>query len=173
MRKDTERCSVRFAEIGIANKASFLQKIQEIADPLGVHLICFDACNCTGSMHVCTAVMRAARSFASGSPIARTFEMEALLYAAGSRQCSIASGFGVHEGKNSLYVCCYPEKPEAWDLVAGIMRLLPVPDVPPDQAKSRHLMDLFGITEGELSVAGRENLEELILERVAMLDVNR
>ena len=54
------------------------------------------------------AVAQAARAFQEGTNISNTLEMEALLYAAGSRQCNIASSFGIHEGENRIYLCCSP-----------------------------------------------------------------
>ena len=43
-------------------------------------------------------------------PISNSFEMEALLFAAGSRQCLVAALFGIQEGENRIFVCSYPAK---------------------------------------------------------------
>ena len=58
--------------------------------------------------HAQSAVEHAVRSYQEGTAISNTIEMESLLYTAGSRQCNIASSFGVHNGVNHLYVCWYP-----------------------------------------------------------------
>ena len=57
---------------------------------------------------------RSVRAFETGCMISNTLEMESLLFAAGTRQCSIAASFGIHEGENSVYVCCYPARTSVW-----------------------------------------------------------
>ena len=39
--------------------------------------------------------------------------------------------------------------------------------------KEARLMTLFGITQEELDVVGRDRLNDLILERMALLHINR
>jgi tRNA threonylcarbamoyladenosine modification (KEOPS) complex Cgi121 subunit len=101
--------------------------------------------------------------------------MEALLYASGSRQTSIGASFGVHEGMNNLYICCFPKRDGVWDDLASLVRFCECKD-PWDvisQQKKEDLMKLFDVTEEELATTVNLDLEGLILERVALLDVSR
>ena len=82
--------------------------IQEIGRHYSVNIICFNAEMLAGREHADAAIQHAQRSIISSKPISNSFEMEALLFAAGSRQCSVAAAFGIHEGENKMFVCLYP-----------------------------------------------------------------
>jgi len=43
--------------------------------------------------------------------------------------------------------------------------------IPPE--KRKYLMSLFAITEEEIALCGEERLEDLVIERVALLEINR
>jgi len=97
--------------------------------------------------------------------------MEALLYAAGTRQCSVAVSFGLHEGKNNLYICCCPTPMGIWDQLSDILEFYGDPGDDISSEKSAKLADLFGISPEELAAAGRDRIRDLVLERVALLNV--
>jgi KEOPS complex subunit Cgi121 len=42
-----------------------------------------------------------------------------------------------------------------------------------DDEKAARLAELFSITQEEIAVVGRDRLKDLVLERVALLEVNR
>jgi KEOPS complex subunit Cgi121 len=144
---------IRAARCEICDRAGFLQKIREISRGSGVRLICFNAEMMAGKAHVKLAVIRAVRSFESGNPISNSLEMEALLYAAGSRQTSVGSLFGLHAGENRLYVCCIPPNTDIWVSLSKLMVFSesddPWSDI--DAGKQKDLMRLFHISERELS----------------------
>jgi KEOPS complex subunit Cgi121 len=101
--------------------------------------------------------------------------MEGLLFAAGTRQCSTAASFGLHEGGNNLWVCCHPPAAGIWD---RLRELLHYPEHVTwdtfDEEKTGLLMQLFAITPGELAAAGGPaRISDLVLERVALLQVVR
>jgi KEOPS complex subunit Cgi121 len=98
--------------------------------------------------------------------------MEALLFAAGTRQCSVASSFGIHEGENRLYICCTPPCDRVWVALARFLELKDNDTVMNAQKKAR-LMTLFEITDQELKAAGPDRLTDLVLERVALLNATR
>jgi len=126
-----------------------------------------------GKRHVRKAVFNAVRSFRQGNPISNTLEMEALLYAAGTRQCAIASSFGIHEGENRIYVCCYPVQNEVWKDLSLCLELTEENDEEMDQQKQARLITIFEISDKELETVGKERITDLILERVALLNAIR
>ena len=169
-----EPCILRYAEAHIRDRAAFLATVREVADRTGSHIVCFDADSLAGRRHAEAALLHASRSFASGEAISNSFEMEALLYAAGSRQCSVAVTFGLHAGENRLYVCCCPAPEGIWKLLAGLLCFCDEPDTGISPAKASRLMELFGISPAELAASGGETrLQDLVLERVALLEVNK
>jgi KEOPS complex subunit Cgi121 len=99
--------------------------------------------------------------------------MEALLYAAGTRQCSIAVSFGLHEGKNNLYICCCPAPTGIWDELAGIFVFCDDPGDIITSEKAARLADLFGVSREELAATGENRIKDLVLERVALLNVSK
>jgi KEOPS complex subunit Cgi121 len=127
-----------------------------------------------GRIHAATAVARAVRAFEEGVTISNTLEMEALLFAAGSRQCNIAASFGIHEGENRVYICCFPAREGVWTALEPLFRFVRESWDTIDPPKERQLMGTFAISPEEIAAAGgSERIVALVLERVALLQVLR
>jgi KEOPS complex subunit Cgi121 len=165
---------IRTARCIISNRLSFLQDLQGVASAHSTHIICFNADFMAGTVHAQAAIAQAVRAFREGTNISNTLEMESLLYAAGSRQCSIAASFGVHEGENRVYVCCYPERKEVWSDLESLFGFFQEDWDIIDQDKRIGLMRAFTISSDEITAAGGdERIVDLVLERVALLQVIR
>jgi KEOPS complex subunit Cgi121 len=164
---------IRAAIATINDRAAFLQDIRTIANAHNTHIICFNADMLAGTRHAHTAICHAIRSFTEGTMVSNTLEMEALLFAAGSRQCSLAAPFGIHLGENHLYVCCYPECDNLWDALAPVIHVVEDAWNSIDSQKQAYLMDLFNITRDESATTNGDRLTDLILERIALLEVYR
>jgi KEOPS complex subunit Cgi121 len=175
MTGDIKTCEIRAATCRIADVPAFLSRLREVAKQFSTHLICFNADMLAGKRHAETALRYAVRSCRKGTAISNTLEMEALLYAAGSRQCNVAASFGIHEGENHLWICCYPFSSGIWEALRtdfsfpGEERWDSI-----DGKKRDNLMKIFGISPDELSTLDNpEKIEDLVLERVALLEVQR
>jgi KEOPS complex subunit Cgi121 len=173
METPRERYEIRLARTIIDDREAFLRTIQRIARLYSIHIVCFDADKMAGQDHAEAAIRHAQRSFFSGKPISNTFEMEALLFAAGSRQCQMAALFGFHEGENTMFVCSYPVNENVWKDLSHHIHFVEEKcnDMTPD--KEARLVSLFSITQEELEVVGRDRIKDLILERIALLYINR
>jgi KEOPS complex subunit Cgi121 len=170
---DTDDCMIIQYGIDIENPSQCLQRVRQIGRRYGVVIILFNAEMMAGLPHVHSALQHAFRAFDQGSAISSSPEMEALLYASGSRQCRVGVRFGVHSGKNLVYLCICPGNEEVRRIFLKHGEILHHDwDVILPEKKAR-LMDLFGITPEELKVAGQSRITELILERVALLEVYR
>ena len=166
-------CDVRTATCFVGDRVAFLQKIRAIAESFNTHIICFNAGMLAGKRHAWTALRHAVRSFKKGSMVSNTLEMEALLLAAGSRQCSVAALFGVHDGDNTMFVCCYPTRDGVWDALTPLMVVTDEDLDIIDPHKRAYLMRLFEITEEEIATYSGDCITELVLERIALLEVYR
>jgi KEOPS complex subunit Cgi121 len=155
-------CEIMQARFFVDDELSLLEEIREIAERFGVHIVVFNASNMAGSAHVATALGHAQRSFYEESPIAKTFEMEALLFAA-----------GIHHGENASYICLCPPGTGAREALGEAVTFVEEDWEPIDEAKKAHLMEIFGITAEELETVGEDRLAELVCERVALLAVYR
>jgi len=173
METPIEEYEIRQAGMIIDDREAFLRTIQGIARLYFIHIVCFDADKMAGLDHAKAAIRHAQRSFFSGKPISNSFEMEALLFAAGSRQCQVAASFGFHEGENTMFVCSYPVNDNVWKDLSLHMHFVEetCDEMTPD--KEARLVSLFSITQEELEVVGRDRIKDLILERMALLYVNR
>jgi KEOPS complex subunit Cgi121 len=166
-------CDVRTATCFVSDQIAFLQKIRNIAELFDTHIICFNSGMLAGKRHARTALRHAVRSFHNGSMVSNTLEMEALLFAAGSRQCSVAALFGVHDGDNTMFVCCYPTRDSVWDALTPLMSITDENRDHIDPHKRAYLMKHFGITEEEIATCSGDCITELVLERIALLEVYR
>jgi KEOPS complex subunit Cgi121 len=173
MEKPITTHEIRQAKITVDDRNAFLRMIQGIARSYSTHIVCFDADKLAGRDHAEAALQHAQHSFFSERPISNSFEMEALLFAAGSRQCLVAALFGIQEGENRTFVCSYPVNEEVWKELSHHMHFVTETwgEMTPD--KEARLMILFGITQEELDMVGRDRLKDLLLERIALLHVNR
>jgi KEOPS complex subunit Cgi121 len=160
----------------IEDRQAFLESLRRISREYGTRIVCFNADMMADRHHAGSAVHFARRSWEEGSAIANTFEMEALLYAAGSRQCNVGLKFGIHEGENHLYIWCDPDRDDrAWNALSALLEYTdPGIYEVMDEMKRSRLIDLFGITPMELGALGAgTTITDLILERVALLQVLR
>ncbi len=94
--------------------AGFLSWLRDLSHRNNVSVVCFNADLMAGKQHVISAMLHALRAIRNGTCISSSFEIEALLYASGSRQCQDAAKFGVREGLNRCYLCVYPVNPRVW-----------------------------------------------------------
>ena len=166
---------LRTARCEIQDKYAFLRDLREIAGQNNIHIICLNVDLTAGKVHAQSAVSHAIRSFQEGVTISRTVEMESLLFAAGSRQCSVASEFGIRVGVNHLYVCCYPGAgKEVWESLARLFQFTNESDDVIGDEKRVRLMKIFGITSQEMEAVGdRDCIVDLVQERIALLNVLR
>ncbi|MCK8518526.1 KEOPS complex subunit Cgi121 [Methanoculleus sp. 7T] len=166
-------CDIYQAVFTVDENIRFLNKIRAIADECKTHIILFDADRLAGHEHVKAALRHAWRSWTGGEPIANSIEMEALLYAAGSRQCQVAASFGIHPGENRTYIAVCPPASGVRDCLARLVTFADGnwEEIGPE--KRKRLADLFGITAEEVAVVGEARFRDLVLERVALLDVYR
>jgi KEOPS complex subunit Cgi121 len=173
METPIEKYEIRQAKMTINDRYAFLRMIRGIARLYSIHIVCFDADKMAGQDHAEAAIQHAQRSFFSGKPISNSFEMEALLFASGSRQCQVAELFGIKEGENTMFVCSYPVNETVWRDLSHHMHFVDetCDDITPE--KEARLVSLFSITQEEIEVVGRDRIKDLILERIALLYVNR
>ncbi|MHC1579359.1 MAG: KEOPS complex subunit Cgi121 [Candidatus Alkanophagales archaeon] len=173
--EEAETCEVIGGRAEIKDVDSFLSRLRSIARRHGVVIQVFDASKVAGAEHLRAAVEKALRARRRGRCIAKDFGVEILLYAAGRRHVSKALGMGVSENTKEVAVTLVgaPKNIElAMDEILGVLeRDDAVLEL--SERKKESLMEFFGITDAELEAVGEEKLGLLVLERVAMLDVQK
>ena len=168
-----------YADAEIADIRAFLAAVHDAADNLHAHITCINADRVAGRLHLNAALNHACRTwFVEKNPVARSFEMELLLWVAATRQTSVAAGFGAQQGRMPLWIVIVPGTEDATDEVSHLPGIT-LASCPPqdltliDAEKRSRLMQDFAISETELTTIDAERLPELIAERVALSAVHR
>ncbi|MFP4174654.1 MAG: KEOPS complex subunit Cgi121 [Halobacteriales archaeon] len=150
----------------------FLARLAEVRDEHAVVVQAFDARYVVSRLHVEEAVGKARRSFDRGENVADTLSMEVLLYAAGTRQIDVATRMGLRPGEHDAVFVVDGDAAAEKEAAERVQEMTYEPDVFTYGDETR-LLDFFGLTDEEVDAVGKERLEALVLERVALLDVNK
>lgn len=151
----------------------FLAAIDTISETTDAVIQCFDADYIAGDRHLRRAVELAERARQQGTAVARDPAVEILLYAAGRRQINQALDMGVDNGPTDVVaVINGGDEPAA---ETALRELLGVPDpgadtVSPGDAET--IKTFFDIGDAEAAVVDGD-LETIVVERVALLDVKK
>lgn len=169
---ETVQADVHQVRFHVTENKEFLQKLRDLGKKRKCSLICVDRNFVTGRRHVEAALHFGVRSFKSNIPISRSLEVECLLYAAGTRQTGLIGPFGVKPGDNECYLCLLPPSNEAEKDLHEFMEFVDHENwEESSNDKLQHLEKLFGISEIELQITGIDRITDLVLERVALLNI--
>lgn len=168
MKKPVLRKMIQILEgsIFIEEPDDFLQKLKNMSKEKNLALQALDADKIAGEEHIRFAVEKAVNSFKTGTNIANDLAKEIMLYAAGTRQISRAVKLGIHKGENNIVLVAVGDV----DL-SGFEEIELKEVLAYNASKKEALMKAFGITDMELEAVGEEKLPELVLERVALVDI--
>ncbi len=150
----------------INNVEEFLSKLRRIGENKNMVIQAMDADKLAGERHVRFAVEKAINSFKTGRNIANELSKEIMLYAAGTRQINKAMKLGIHEGENNIAIVAVGENPDL-----SCIKITPKPVLEYRESKKEALMEIFNITKKEIEAVGEDKIPELVLERVALVDV--
>jgi KEOPS complex subunit Cgi121 len=151
----------------IDNVDEFLQKLKKLSKETDTTIAALDADKLAGEKHVRFAIEKAVRSFETRENIANDLAKEIMLYASGSRKITKAVKLGIHKGLNKVVLVAVGETPD----LSGFDEIKPEPLLAYDNSKKESIMETFGITNEEIQAAGEEKIPQLVIERVALLDV--
>jgi KEOPS complex subunit Cgi121 len=152
--------------IVIGDTEKFLHRLKRISEEKNIAIQALDADKLAGEEHIRFAVEKAINSFKNGRNIAKDLAKEIRLSAAGTRQINRAMRLGVHNGRNNLALVAVGEVVDF-----AFNEITPEHVLRYDSSKNDALMDIFKITKEELQAVGEDKIPELVLERVALVDV--
>jgi KEOPS complex subunit Cgi121 len=152
---------------------SFVARLGEIGDEHGCTVQAFDARYIVSRSHLERALSLADRARERGEAVARDRAVEILLYAAGRRQIERALELGVAEGENAVVVLIAAEQRDGdeREAAAAVSDLLE-PEDTLGEFDDERVREFYDVGEREL-VATDAGLTALVLERVALLDVEK
>jgi len=157
---------------------SFLSQITKLSKNYEVIIQAFNAELIYGKNHLISAVHHAQRAFEQANNSTNTLAMEILLYAAGERQIKKAiEKLGVKKGKISIafVVMKKIQNIKNENISSSIVdKILQTFHLSRDDKILEGDIDTlrrFGITQNELSTLLEELYGDIILEKVAMVDI--
>ncbi len=155
----------------INNVDGFLHKIKKTGEEKNITIQALDADKIAGAEHIRFAVEKAINSFKNGTNIANDLAKEIMLYAAGTRQISRAMKIGIRSGKNNIALVAVDGSGALSGLDEIFYEIEPKPVLEYGESKKEAMMDIFNITKEEIEAVRGEKIPELVLERVALVDV--
>ncbi len=162
------RYAIAGARGTIHDPEAAIKAVQAWATSHGGEVLLADARTVFGRDHLETAVRHALRAEAAGTMISRSISMETLRYLSAQRQVSDAIRVaGIRRGSRELAIVVF-QTPSLEGLLAefGWARDDAVLEA---QGKS---LRTFGISQKEATTVARKSQVDLVLEKVALLDVH-
>ncbi len=157
----TVRCAGAWVRKGESN--ALLMRASE----LDADIVLMDAGKVCGADHLDSAVFHARRAFERGMNASNTMGMEVILYASGERQISKAKKkMGLHQETEKVAVIVLG--PEDLDQVMNDL------DLKRDDSLLECSLEkgaAFGIYPEELETVGMDMLTDLVLEKVAFVEI--
>jgi KEOPS complex subunit Cgi121 len=162
----------------IKDTDSFVQHLLLLSKKENLVIQVFDASAIYGKDHLISATIHAQRAFEQGRNSTNSLALEILLYAAGERQIHKAiKKIGVKKGKQQIVFLLTNDMTQKTNKPinkAVIQKLLETFDFILDDKVlegNRDTLKRFGISEQELLTIPESHYGDLILEKVALVDV--
>ena len=161
------------AKGNIKNVDNFLKKIGSFAQDHKIIIQVFDADVIYGKNHLISAFEHAKRAMDEKTNTTNSLEMEILLYASGERQLKLAipkMGVKKDNGRTAFVLVDENEKLSN-KLVDDLFNLLSLVRDDNVLEGNENTLKKFGLKENEIKTVKKAKYGDLILEKVAMVDI--
>jgi len=158
----------------VENVDNFLKKVGDFAQHHKIVIQTFNADLIYGEKHIISAVEHAIRSIDQKNNTTNSLEMEILLYASGERQLKLAiPKMGIKKGKsNIVFVLIKDAKGKISDKMTDeLLKLLSLNRDDEVIEGNENILKKFGISKNEMKTVTKAKYGDLILEKVAMVDI--
>jgi len=161
----------------LGNIAETMTLLKNLGEELNIFIQLFDANYIYGREHLQSAIMHAERSIKNNSNLADNPSMEILLYASGERQIKLAiNKIGIKDNTETFALVIYsPEGSSLSENITGLCeKILTEIGLKRDDSVlegNRGVLERFGIAENELKNVPETRWLNLILAKVAMVDI--
>ncbi|RLF41959.1 MAG: hypothetical protein DRN12_01820 [Thermoplasmata archaeon] len=162
-------------KVDIINLNDFMNSIKKFSDKYDIIIQTFDANLIYGRDHILSAVSHAIRSMEERRNRTNSLGMEILLYAAGERQLKNAiSKIGVKEGENKDIILLLLDLSNKYNLSKITSEILGTLGIHRDDSVidgDLETLIRFGIKQEEIDTITKHKYGDLILEKIALVDV--
>ncbi len=150
---------------------NFLKEIESFAKDHNIVIQVFDADMIFGKNHLISSVNHAVRSIDRKTNTTNSLEMEILLYSSGERQLKLAiPKMGVKDGETrAAFVFVGDKVPK--QLIDDFLSLFSLSQDDKVLEGDENTLKKFGLKEDEIKTVTKDKYGDLILEKVAMVDI--
>lgn len=173
-------CEVYGARVlkGELDKDSILNRVQTLSKEVSKIIQIFDSELIYGKDHIISACEHAMRAFDQGKAVSDSLAMEILLYTAGDYQIKVAlDKLGVKENtKGIAMVFINKNRNEKNKFNKQFNKFCSEFDMKPDDEVligDKDTLHKFGISDDELLAVPEDHWLELVLEKVALVDIKK
>ena len=155
----------------------FLKQVRSFAHDHKIIIQAFNADLIYGEKHIISAVEHAVRAMNQKTNTTNSLEMEILLYASGERQLKLAiPKMGVKKGKSNIVFVLISDIKDPKSRISDktIDELLELLSLDRDDEViegDENTLKKFGISENQMKTVTKAKYGDLILEKVAMVDI--
>lgn len=161
-----------FGRPAIRDSAGLLSALRGLQDRHCCIVQALDADLVVSERHILFAVKKALSAISEGRNIAKDPGMEIMRYASGERQIERALDMGISDSTERIALVlvspCDTDLPDSLDLSCMIEQ-----DGMGCSYSREAVMEAFNISREELEAAGEGRIEDLVIERVALVDTYR
>jgi len=158
------------AKGNIQNIDDFLDKIRDFSDKNNVSIQVFNADLIYGEKHLISAYEHAERAMEQKTNTTNSLEMEILLYAAGERQLKLAiPKMGVKKGKSNLAIVVVKSKSDK--IIDNLLSEFNLKRDDKVLEGDENTLKKFGLNQKEINTVTKAKYQNLILEKVALVDI--
>ncbi len=156
-------------EIDIEETDRFFDELEEVEREYNSVIMGFDPRYIAYSEHLERAWSKAVRARNRDEMVADDIGMELLLYTAGTRQIDDAVEIGLDEDTDEAVFVLDGDTERS----RGVLEKYGFSEADIEYMGPSLVKEFFDISRGELDAVGEEKLSYLVLERVALLDINK
>jgi Uncharacterized conserved protein len=173
---NTDKIKIISGSVFIENLPAFLKSLNDFSKTHTIKIQGFDARKIIDEDHLRLSIHRAQEAFSSGTNEAKDLGLEVMRFSSGQKQIDKSFSMGLFEGKNHSLFVFFGETDEhlqnAQNEFEGVFEMISYEPISLDEKKP-FLMKQFDISEAELKAVGEHKFKDLVMERVALVDIVR
>jgi KEOPS complex subunit Cgi121 len=161
-----------FGRPAIQDRRELIAALQSLRSSHDCIAQALDADKVVSEKHIAFAVEKALAAFALGRNIAKDPGVEILRYASGERQIERALNMGISDNTKRLALVLIQQSRGQWPgprELAGIVEQ----DGKGCSFEIKAVKETFNISDEEIEAVGIDRMEDLVIERVALVDTYR
>ena len=154
---------------------NYIRLVHQFAEQHSIHIQLLDAQMIYGKIHLESAIYHAIRAMNEKKMSTQSIEMEILIYSSGERQLNHAiPKMGIKQGETSIVAIFLDENIKKKKFNESIELFIEKFNIQIDDTvfeQSIEKIKTWGFSEDEKQTISKDSFENLILEKIAMIDI--